>query len=432
MFALVDGNNFYCSCERVFQPRLIGRPVVVLSSNDGCVIARSDEAKGLGIKMGAPWFQVRSLERTAGLVALSANFALYSDISHRMMSLASGLGDGQEVYSIDECFVDLAGVPDVLRRARAIRGRILRWVGVPTCIGIARTKTLAKLANHIAKSAERKPGSYPSHLAQVCDLSQLSLDELDELLEATPVGDVWGVGRRLAEQLKEAGAHTALDLARMDCSLVRGNWGVVLERTALELQGRSCINLESEGPPRAQLACTRSFAGPVSTQAELLEAVSQFTSRAAERLRLQGSVAGQVHVFAQTSSFKPGPRFSGSALMPLAHPSDDTATLVQAATQAVKSFWKPGFDLARAGVLLLDLMPASHGQRELAWSDEVPKRDRSRLMATVDRLNARYGRDAVRLASSGTGEVVRPWQTRQERKTPNYTTRIEDIPRAQA
>ena len=206
MYALVDGNNFYVSCERVFRPSLQGRPVIVLSNNDGCAIARSNEAKELGIKMGAPWFQIRHLEKTAGLVALSANFTLYGDMSDRMMTLAAGLGPTQEIYSIDESFIGLHGVRgDLTRRAHIIRDRILRWTGIPCGIGIAPTKTLAKLGNFIAKTAERKPGSYPEHLATVCNLAALSQGESEAILGATDVGEVWGVGRRIATQLREGG-----------------------------------------------------------------------------------------------------------------------------------------------------------------------------------------------------------------------------------
>ena len=216
MFALVDGNNFYVSCERVFRPTLEGVPVIVLSNNDGCAIARSNEAKALGVKMGHPWHQLRHLEEEAGLVALSANFALYGDMSDRMMSLAAGLGPSQEVYSIDESFIGLAGVRgDLKARALAVRERILRWVGIPCCVGIGPTKTLAKLANHVAKQAERKPGSYPPEHARVCDLSGLSREAVDALLGATEVGAVWGVGRRIGAQLVAGGVWTALDLARL-------------------------------------------------------------------------------------------------------------------------------------------------------------------------------------------------------------------------
>jgi len=209
MYALVDGNNFYVSCERVFRPSLQGRPVVVLSNNDGCAIARSNEAKGLGIRMGHPWHEIRHLEDEAGLIGLSANFELYGDMSDRMMSLAAGLGPEQEIYSIDESFIDLQGVKgDLVARARAVRARILVWTGIPCGIGIAPTKTLAKLANHIAKTAERKPGSYPDKFAQVCDLASTTPEELQALLEATDVGVVWGVGGRFGAQLRELGVKT--------------------------------------------------------------------------------------------------------------------------------------------------------------------------------------------------------------------------------
>ena len=259
LYALLDGNNFYVSCERLFDPRLHGRPVVVLSNNDGCAIARSDEAKALGIRMGAPWFQIRHLEQEAGLVALSANFALYGDISDRMMSLAARLGDRQEVYSIDECFLDLAGLRDATAQAHATREQILRWLDLPTCIGIAPTKTLAKLANHIAKSAERKPGSYPARLSQVCNLMDLSERQREWLYQRTPVGEVWGVGPRIGRQLNEAGIGTVLDLIRLDPATVKACWSVVLERTVRELRGAPCIDLDHAPAPKQQIAVTRSF-----------------------------------------------------------------------------------------------------------------------------------------------------------------------------
>lgn len=211
MFALVDGNNFFVSCERVFRPSLAGRAVVVLSNNDGCAIARSNEAKALGIAMGAPWFAIVHLADAAGLVALSANFALYGDMSDRMMSLAAGLGPAQEIYSIDESFIDLSGVRGCLiERGHKVRTRILDWIGIPCCVGMGGTKTLAKLAHHIAKTAERKSGSYPEHLAQVCDLTNLAPAALDEVLATTAVNEVWGVGRRLTAQLKENGNASRL------------------------------------------------------------------------------------------------------------------------------------------------------------------------------------------------------------------------------
>lgn len=433
MFALIDGNNFYVSCERVFRPSLIGRPVVVLSNNDGCAIARSNEAKALGIAMGAPWFQIRHLEEEAGLVALSANFVLYGDMSDRMMSLASGMGPTQEVYSIDESFIGLHGVRgDLTARGRIVRERINRWTGIPCCVGIAPTKTLAKLANHVAKSAERKPGSYPSEFAQVCNLGVLPQADLDAILAATPVGDVWGVGRRIGQQLTEAGILTVRDLVRIDPATVRSRWSVVLERTVRELQGQPCVELDAPGP-KQQIACTRSFGRPVQALPDLLEAVSDFATRAAEKLRKQDSVASAVLVFAHTSLFRPGRRFSESIVVPMIRPTADTSRVVEAAQLGMRRIFQPGFDFAKAGVMLLDLRPSGTVQVELDLEgEEDEQRDSGRLMSAMDALNQRYGKGTVHLASTGGSGRNRVWTMRQDRKTPGYTTKWDQIAVARA
>ena len=271
-------------------------------------MARSNEAKALGIAMGAPWFMIRHLAESSGLVALSANFALYGDMSDRMMNLAAGLGAAQEVYSIDESFIDLTGVRgDLVERSHKIRSRILQWVGIPCGIGIGKTKTLAKLANHIAKTAERKLGSYPDHLAQVCDLESLTPAALDAVLAATAVNEVWGVGRQISKQLIAAGIHTVLDLTRLDPATVRSNWSVILERTVRELQGTPCIDLENHPAPKKEIACTRSFGHPVTSLSNLSEAVTEFASRAAEKVRKHHSQTGQVLVFIRTSPFRSEP-----------------------------------------------------------------------------------------------------------------------------
>ncbi|KAI9549167.1 putative protein UmuC-like [Daphnia sinensis] len=374
MLALIDGNNFYVSCERVFQPWLQGRPVVVLSNNDGCAIARSDEAKALGIKMGAPYFQLRELERDAGLIALSANFALYGDMSDRMMSLAAGLGHNQEVYSIDESFVDLSGIRgDLVRRARTIRKRIHQWIGIPTCIGIGPTKTLAKLANAIAKSAERKPGSYPAQHAQICHLGACTPEELQALLQVTEVGDVWGVGRKIGAQLRENGIHTALDLQRMSPAAAKAGWSVVLEKTVRELNGTPCIEFEDEPPAKQQIACTRSFGHPPQRK------------------------------------------------HPPAQPTSDSAHITQAANAIVKRLYKPGYKYAKAGVMLMDLQPATREQLTLDFDETMPE-NRVRLMLAMDQLNQRYGRGTLKLASAGAPKAIKLWAMRQERMSSGFTT----------
>jgi DNA polymerase V len=417
VFALVDGNNFYVSCERVFRPSLNGRPVVVLSNNDGCAIARSNEAKALGIKMGEPWFKIRHLEEAAGLVALSANFTLYGDMSDRMMSLAAGLGPTQEIYSIDESFIGLDGVRgDLVDRAWKIRARIHQWIGIPCGIGIAGTKTLAKLANHIAKTAERKPGVYPDELATVCNLAALSDEQLRQVLTATEVGEVWGVGRQLSTQLNAVGVHTVHDFVQLPGDLVRSKWGVVLERTWRELRGEPCIDLDN-----------------VTELKHLQEAISEFTTRAAEKLRRQHHLAGQVLVFARTSPFRDGPRYSRSIVVPLRRPTADTSELTNAALTGLKAIYQPGYKLAKAGVMLLDLIPDTVVQGELGFEDAMPEqRDRSRLMVAMDQVNDRFGKRTLLLGSSGIEQGADTWGMRQVRRTPRYTTAWHEVPVARA
>lgn len=429
-FALVDGNNFYVSCERVFRHSLRTSPCVVLSNNDGCAIARSNEAKDLGIKMGAPWFQIQHLQESAGLVALSANFELYGEISDRMMSLVGGLGHRQEIYSIDESFVDVTGVRgDLTERARAIRARINQWIGIPTCVGIGPTKTLAKLAYHISKQAERKPGSYPADLAQVADLTALSTLEMDALLGVTDVGEVWGVGRRISEQLKAQGVATALDLKRMSPSAARAGWSVIFERTVLQLQGDSCMDMEDVAPAKQEIACTRSFGAPVCEVDELIEAVTEFSTRAAQKLRGQVGAAGQVMVFIRTSPFRKMAQYSRSVVVPLRSPSSDTAVLAGAALMGLRAIYKPGFDYAKAGVMLLDIGSANTVQFELDLeSDDPAPKARPRLMDALDSVNERFGRGTLKLSSAGLGLAPRNWTMKQERRTPAYTTRWEDMP----
>jgi DNA polymerase V len=432
MYALVDGNNFYVSCERAFRPDLSGRPVVVLSNNDGCAIARSNEAKALGIAMGAPWFKIKHLVESDQLVALSANFALYGDLSDRMMSLAAGLGPKQEIYSIDESFIELAGVRgNLVERSFKIRARILQWVGIPCCIGIGPTKTLAKLANHVAKTAERKPGVYPDKLAQVCNFGELTGEEFAKVLAATPVNEIWGVGRRITAQLNEGGIQTALDLVRLDTATIRSRWSVVLERTVRELQGTPCIDLEDAPAAKKEIACTRSFGHPVTALTDLNEAVSHFATRAAEKLRKQGSAAHQLICFVRTSPFRKDPQYSGSISVPLRRPTSDTGALVSAAVAGMRAIYRPGFNYAKAGVMLVDLQPDTVNQGELdLQGDEAP--DRSKLMTTLDGLNRRFGQGAVLMASAGLAGDRRAWVMKQERRTPAYTTCWKDLAVARA
>ena len=432
MYALVDGNNFYVSCERVFRPSLLGRPVIVLSNNDGCAIARSNEAKALGITMGAPWFQIQKQLPDAGVIALSANFTLYGDMSDRMTSIAAGLGPEQEIYSIDECFIGMAGVRgDLVARGQAVRERILQWIGIPTGIGIGSTKTLAKLANHVAKSADRKPGSYPTEFARVCNLAKLPASDLDAVFAATKAEDIWGIGPRITEQLAELGIHTALDVARMDPKVARKRWSVVLERTVREIQGQSCIDLQTVAPANKEIAVTRSFGRPVTALPDLIEAVTAFACRAGEKLRKQEHRAGQVLTFIHTSPFRKQDRqYSRSITVPMRRRSCDSAALTATAVRGLRAIFKPGFNYAKAGVMLLDLQRADVEQGELDLDD--PGTDRTQLMETLDSLNDRYGRNTVSIASGGVAGEKRRFSMKRDRKTPEYTTRWEDMPVAHA
>ncbi|MFK4705881.1 DNA polymerase V [Roseateles asaccharophilus] len=441
MYALVDGNCFYVSAERIFRPSLQGQPVVVLSSNDGCAIARSNEAKDLGIRMGQPHFQFRHMERTAGLVAISANFELYGDISDRMMDVVGSFAPRQAIYSIDESFLDFQGVKgDLSEIGLEIRQRVLSWVGVPTCVGFGSTKTLAKLANHVAKSAERKPGLYDARLARVCNLGELAQEELDQLMAATPVQEVWGVGPRIGEQLEAQGVKTVLDLVHVDLGMIRRRFSLVLEKTVRELQGQSCVSLDEVPQPRQQIMCSRSFGRPVLDVSDLVEATSVFASRVAEKLRGQESFAGGAVVFIRTSPFRQkDAQYSASTTVHFLRPTADTQLIVAGVVRGLRSIYKPGFRYAKCGVMLVDLQPQTLVQGELdlvggagEGAAEAVKKDRSRLMSAMDKVNARHGRGCLKVGSAGVAQEAGAWGVRQERRTPRYTTRLDEIPIARA
>lgn len=428
MFALIDADAFYCSCEILFRPALRGRPLVVLSNGDGCVVSRTEEAKRLGVKMGQPMFQLRDLVRKNGLIALSSNYEYYGDISDRFMTIAAGLGPKQEVYSIDECWCgDLEGVRDLTRRAHAIRNRIQRWIGIGSGVGLAPSKTLAKLCNHVAKSASRKPGSYPGELSFVCNWVDLDVKTQQLLLSKTEVGDVWGIGRKLAPQLLAQGVRTAWDLARMPPTFARANWGLNMERTVHELNGISCIPLEESPPPRQQVAVTRSFGKPVSDLPPLVEAISSFTSSAAEKLRKADLRAGSVLVFIRTSPFRKSPSFYRTTVLHLVSPTSDTTKLLEAALRGLVAIFEPDYLLAKAGVILMDLTPSAMQQEDLL-AETVPK-DQSSLMEAMDVINSKFGRGTVHLASTGREQQNNGgWRPKQQLRTPRYTTRFDEIP----
>lgn len=420
MFALVDGNNFYVSCERVFAPSLEGRPVVVLSNNDGCAVARSNEVKALGVKMGTPWFELCDLARRHGIVALSSNYALYADMSNRMMAILAAFSPQQEVYSIDECFLGLEGfarqrLPGM---AREIRQRVRRWIGIPVCVGIGPSKTLAKLANHCAKKglAGGEEG--------VCDLSSLPDSEMTALLDRIDVGEVWGVGRRHSERLAGLGIHTVRQLRDADTAMIRREFSVVLERTVRELRGTACLALEEVAPSKQQIMSSRSFGTYVYARDELAEAVAAYTARAAEKLRRQSSVAGAIQVYIRTNPFSTRqPQYQRGITVPLAMATSDTMQLTRAALWGLDRIYRPGFAYQKAGVMLADIRPA--GQTQGVLFPDAAK-GRPALMAVMDRANARWGRGTLKLAAEGARQG---WRMKRDRVSPAYTTRWEDLPR---
>ena len=437
MFALVDVNNMYVSCERVFRPSLIGKPVVVLSNNDGACIARSNEAKDLGVQMAQPWFEVRHLEREAGLLALSANFELYGDMSTRMMTLVAQYAPRQEVYSIDECFLDFAGVPgDLVATGRQLRAQVLQWTGLPTSVGFGPTKTLAKLANHVAKMADRKPGRYDARHAQVCHLGAADRAARDAVFAASEVGDVWGIGRRMSARLNAGGIHTVQDLLRADIATLRAQFSVVLEKTVLELRGTPCLDVDHAPAAQQQMMCSRSFGAPVTTLAEMVEVVSQFATRVTEKARQQQAAAGAVHVFITTSPHRRHDRqHSQSLTLPLVRASADTRVIVAMAVRAVQQMVRPGFNYAKAGVMLLDMRPQGQQQAELdlfGTAEAAPGAGPSRLMAAMDTLNQRFGRGAVTVASAQHQARHGQHAGRQQRRSPRSTTRLAEIVTARA
>ena len=420
-FALVDVNNFYVSCERVFQPRLEGVPVVVLSNNDGCAVARSNEVKALGVKMGTPWFQMQDLARQHGILAFSSNYTLYGDMSNRVSRILRDFCPDLEVYSIDESFLRIETVAQLYGGAVAMgqqmRARIRQWTGLPVCVGFGPSKTLAKFANHLAKKHAEFDG--------VCDLHALSRPQRLGWMKRVDVGEVWGVGSRIRKRLSALGIDTVLDLRNASPKAMRSHFGVVMERTCNELRGISCLELEDMAPSKQQIMCSRSFGKAVETLDELRESVTTYLATAAEKLRRQHSVAGAVYVFVMTNRFKENePQYNAGMTVPLAEPTDDTRVLTHAALKGLAAIFRPGYRYKKAGVLLTVLSDKNSRQSTL-FDDQAAREKSTRLMAAIDAINRAYGRDTVHLAVSGTQQR---WAMRAGNRSPNYTTRWDELP----
>jgi len=413
-FALVDCNNFYVSCERLFRPDLKNVPMVVLSNNDGCIIARSQEVKDLGIRMGSPLFKVKDEIKRQGILVFSSNYTLYGDISSRVMQTLEQFSPHVEVYSIDEAFLDLSGLGALEEYGQKMRSTVIRHVGVPVCVGIGPTKTLAKLANYAAKKFKGTRG--------VVDLTDPQRQM--KLMELTPVGEVWGVGRKLTQKLESQGVTTALKLARLNPHQVRQGYSVVLERTVCELNGESCLELDEVGSKRQQIVCSRSFGEKLTRYSDLKETVCEFAARAAAKLRGEDQLARMVTVFIRTSSFdKSGPSFSNAATGSLAQPSSDTRRIVELAVRMFDATWREGYRYAKAGIMLGEFCAPNDVQLDLFGEPPDAQRSDS-LMQAVDALNRR-GQGKVWY---GGQRSEKDWYMRQANVSPAYTTRWSCIP----
>ena len=413
VFALIDCNAFYVSCERVFNPKLNNRPVVALSNNDGCIISRSKEAKALGIKMGVPLFKVKDIVEKEKVVVFSSNYTLYADMSRRVMNIISSSSPYTEIYSIDEAFVELSSLPiDYESYAHQLRQTILQHTGIPVSIGIASTKTLAKIANHKAKKDDSLNG--------VCSL--VNYNNIDQILELTEVGDVWGVGRRLSKKLINHGIHNAKLLKNCSDSWIRKMMSVNGLKTITELRGISCIPLEEYSMTRKSCCTTRSFGKLLTNLEDIEQAVTTFARRAAERIRSESLAASCVSVFVRTNPFdKKSAYYSNGASRTLSHPTHDSITIIETALLLTKRIFKNNYQYKKAGVLLSGLCDDSEIQETLF---EKNYNQNSDLMSAIDAINYRYGRDTLQMASEC---KVGNWKQKRENCTRNYTTQIDRL-----
>ncbi|MGZ8942827.1 MAG: Y-family DNA polymerase [Methylobacter sp.] len=410
--ALVDANNFYVSCERVFRPDLIGKPVAVLSNNDGILVARSQEVKDFGIKMGTPVFQVRHLINRHRIHLFSSHYGLYADMSARVMSTLEQFAPTVEVYSIDEAFLDLTGVcdPDPIAYGQQIKKTVFRATGIPVCVGMGPTKTLAKLANFAAKKWKRTGG--------VLDLSNPVRRE--KLMRIVPVEEVWGIGSRTAMRLNQLGIHTVLDLAKQEPDRIQGQFNVVVARTVMELNGIACLELEEIAPDKQQIVCSRSFSRRLTTYKGVAEAMAAFCSRAAEKLRAQNSVTGYLTIFLRTNLFNPKePQYQRAASAKLSAATQDTRVIIGVANRLLKQVFRTGYHYQKCGVQLSHIQPATlPGQMDLFDREGFAHTESEKIMQTVDLINRRFPK-GIGIAAAG---FRQDWQPKAERISKRYTT----------
>ncbi|WP_409280204.1 Y-family DNA polymerase [Pseudomonas sp. KCJK8751] len=414
IFGLVDVNSFYCSCERIFRPELRQRPVVVLSNSDGCIVARTNEAKALGLKMGDPYFKVRNFLEQNGVAVFSSNYTLYGELSHRVGVAIASLVPEWERYSIDELFVKLDGLPEpIIDVGRAIQARVLQWTALPVGVGIGHTKTLAKAAQHASKVWREKTGG-------VVDLRKP--EAVEWLLRRMPVDEVWGIGSRMRDNLARDGITTAWELSQADARAMGRKYSVVLERTIRELQGESCMDLEQTVAPKQSICSSKMFGQRVHTLQGLQEALATYIHRAAEKLRLQRSLCGAMRIGIQTSFHGDGPKYANAATCIPAYPTDDVRQLTKYALQAAEQIYRPGFAYSKAEVLLLDLRKRGEYTQDL-FSPSQPERSDA-LMATMDKINRRWGHDCLRTAAV---PLTPDWGMRRALLSPSYMTSWDQL-----
>ncbi len=416
LFALVDCNNFYASCERLFRPELNGRPVVVLSNNDGCIVALSNEAKALGIGMGTPYHKNNHLIRKHNVEVFSSNYALYGDLSLRVADVLQQMEPDAEIYSIDEVFITLpagSATWDLEAYSKTMKDRVEQYVGIPVSVGIAPTKTLAKVANRLAKKNPQYGGA----------LDLTSQPDIDGLLANAPVGDVWGIGLRSAAKLNRVGIYTALHLKEANDTWIRKKLTVTGLRTAMELRGISCIPLDPVRADKKAIVSSRSFGRPVVDLADLQEAVASYMSVAARKMRSQKSAAGALQVFIATNRFKKSmPQHAVGQTVRLPQPTAYTPTLISYASQLLKKLYKSGYQYKKAGVMLTELVPQHCQQRNLFYQ---PQQESVALMDALDRVNDRWGKGTLQFAATG---FKKSWGMRRSKVSPAYTTNWADLP----
>lgn len=421
--ALIDVNNCYVSCERVFNPALDDMPIVVLSNNDGCVVARSAEAKKLGIKMGVPWFQIKDMVRTHGVIPLSSNYGLYGGMSNRFMDIARGFVTRaeHEPYSIDECFLNLTEYQllyDLTDYAQQIRARILQWIGLPVCVGIGSTKTLAKLANHWAKTEPKFNG--------VCNWLDIDPIQRQVWMAKTEVREVWGVGRQHAKALALMGITTVADLVVADPLRIKKQFSVVMARTVMELQGINCLELEHVQPAKQQIISSRTFGQRISEIEGLHEVITVFATRAHQRLRRDGSVCGVITAYINTNRFREqDPQYSNSFSVPLSVATDDIIQIAHAARKAVTVIYKAGYDFQKAGVILSGISPKATAVQSLFDSDLVADEKKEALMRALENVKCRFGNKSVGLGVSAL--QGQSWEMNRGRCSPSYLSNWDDL-----